>query len=51
MGTARWPRYGRAPDDHGGDRSTANLEKHKALLIGTRDGINAWMQGHPDDCR
>ncbi|KOG51620.1 hypothetical protein ADK75_16650 [Streptomyces virginiae] len=35
----------------GGDRSTANLEKHKALLIGTRDKINTWMQGHPDDYR
>ncbi|MFI7355449.1 hypothetical protein ACIBTP_16025 [Streptomyces avidinii] len=35
----------------GGDRSTPNLEKHKALLIGTRDRINTWMQGHPDDYR
>ncbi|WP_314241891.1 hypothetical protein [Streptomyces sp. DSM 40907] len=35
----------------GGDRSTANLEKHKALLIGTRDRISTWMQGHPDDYR
>lgn len=35
----------------GGDRSTANLEKHKALLIDTRDRINTWMQGHPDDYR
>ncbi|MFB7256788.1 hypothetical protein [Streptomyces nojiriensis] len=34
-----------------GDRSTANLEKHKALLIDTRDRINTWMQGHPDDYR
>ncbi|WP_327261079.1 MULTISPECIES: hypothetical protein [unclassified Streptomyces] len=35
----------------GGDRSTPNLEKHKALLISTRDTINTWMQGHPDDYR
>ncbi|MGW6984569.1 hypothetical protein ACWGE1_34825 [Streptomyces sp. NPDC054932] len=35
----------------GGDGSTQNLEKHKTLLIGTRDKINTWMQGHPDDYR
>ncbi|MFJ7589110.1 hypothetical protein ACIQZO_17365 [Streptomyces sp. NPDC097617] len=35
----------------GGDRSTPNLEKHKSLLVGTRDRINTWMQGHPDDYR
>ncbi|MFI1649982.1 hypothetical protein ACH4XT_23965 [Streptomyces avidinii] len=36
-------------EELGGDRSTPNLEKHKALLTGTRDRINTWMQGHPDD--
>jgi hypothetical protein len=34
-----------------GDRSYANLKKHQSLLIGTRDRINTWMQGHPDDYR
>ncbi|MFE6037673.1 hypothetical protein [Streptomyces sp. NPDC056452] len=33
------------------DTSTANLEKHRTQLIGTRDRINTWMQGHPDDYR
>ncbi|MFJ6831831.1 hypothetical protein [Streptomyces sp. NPDC091209] len=35
----------------GGDKSFANLEKHQALLTGTRDRINTWMQGHPEDYR
>ncbi|MEV7521170.1 hypothetical protein [Streptomyces sp. NPDC091371] len=35
----------------GGDRSFENLKKHQTLLIGTRDKINTWMQGHPDDYR
>ncbi|WP_406864038.1 hypothetical protein ABZO31_27835 [Streptomyces sp. HUAS MG47] len=35
----------------GGDTSTANLEKHKGDLTGTRDRINTWMQDHPDDYR
>ncbi|MGW3624626.1 hypothetical protein [Streptomyces sp. NPDC000880] len=35
----------------GDDRSTANLEKHRSELIGVRDKINTWMQGHPDDYR
>ncbi|MFB7243131.1 hypothetical protein CW362_29545 [Streptomyces populi] len=35
----------------GGDRSFENLKKHQDLLIGTRDKINAWMQGHPEDYR
>lgn len=35
----------------GDDRSTANLEKHRDKLIGTRDRINTWMQDHPDDYR
>ncbi|MFD6108817.1 hypothetical protein ACFWG0_01735 [Streptomyces yangpuensis] len=34
-----------------GDRSFTNLKKHQTLLIGTRDRINTWMQGHPDDYR
>lgn len=34
-----------------GDREFANLKKHQALLIGTRDRINTWMQSHPDDYR
>jgi hypothetical protein len=35
----------------GGDRSFENLKKHQTTLIGTRDKINTWMQGHPDDYR
>ncbi|MET7301775.1 hypothetical protein [Embleya sp. NPDC005575] len=35
----------------GGDRSSENLRKHQTSLIGTRDKINTWMQGHPDDYR
>lgn len=35
----------------GGDRSFNNLKEHQTLLIGTRDKINTWMQGHPDDYR
>ncbi|MFD4245502.1 hypothetical protein ACFWP3_28515 [Streptomyces sp. NPDC058525] len=35
----------------GGDRSFENLKKHQTSLIGTRDKINTWMQGHPDDYR
>jgi hypothetical protein len=34
-----------------GDPSTDNLEKHRSELIGTRDRINTWMQGHPEDYR
>ncbi|MFE4329223.1 hypothetical protein ACFRQM_07125 [Streptomyces sp. NPDC056831] len=34
-----------------GDTTTANLEKHRSELIGTRDRINTWMQGHPEDYR
>ncbi|MFD3665175.1 hypothetical protein ACFWVF_32010 [Streptomyces sp. NPDC058659] len=34
-----------------GDSSSENLKKHEKLLIGTRDFINTWMQGHPDDYR
>ncbi|MFJ2087763.1 hypothetical protein ACIOEW_00680 [Streptomyces sp. NPDC087901] len=34
-----------------GDTSTDNLEKHRKQLIGTRDRINVWMQGHPEDYR
>ncbi|MEU4353982.1 hypothetical protein [Streptomyces virginiae] len=35
----------------GGDRGFKNLKEHQSLLIGTRDKINTWMQGHPDDYR
>ncbi|WP_306327691.1 hypothetical protein [Streptomyces venezuelae] len=34
-----------------GDSSYENLKKHQKLLVGTRDFINTWMQGHPDDYR
>ncbi|MGW2177828.1 hypothetical protein ACWCXX_06985 [Streptomyces sp. NPDC001732] len=34
-----------------GDTSTDNLEKHRSELIGTRDRINTWMQGHLEDYR
>ncbi|MET7645748.1 hypothetical protein ABZS83_19300 [Streptomyces sp. NPDC005426] len=34
-----------------GDVSTAGLEKHYKDLIGTRDRVNTWMQGHPEDYR
>jgi hypothetical protein len=34
-----------------GDRSFDILEKHQTSLISTRDKINTWMQGHPDDYR
>ncbi|MFE9854705.1 hypothetical protein [Streptomyces sp. NPDC005780] len=34
-----------------GDTSTDNLEKHRKQLLGTRDRINTWMQGHPEDYR
>ncbi|MFB7397695.1 hypothetical protein [Streptomyces sp. NPDC056191] len=34
-----------------GDSSYENLSKHQARLIGTRDFVNTWMQGHPDDYR
>ncbi|MFD9336318.1 hypothetical protein ACFWBF_18215 [Streptomyces sp. NPDC060028] len=34
-----------------GDHAFDNLKKHQPLLIDTRDKINLWMQGHPDDYR
>ncbi|MCM2413879.1 hypothetical protein [Streptomyces sp. RKAG290] len=34
-----------------GDTSTANLQKNQKQLTGTRDRINTWMQGHPEDYR
>lgn len=34
-----------------GDTSTDNLEKHREQLLGTRDRVNTWMQGHPEDYR
>ncbi|MGP4009904.1 hypothetical protein [Streptomyces sp. 4N124] len=33
----------------GTDESFGNLKKHQTTLITTRNKINAWMQGHPDD--
>ncbi|GGP60841.1 hypothetical protein GCM10010231_34530 [Streptomyces sindenensis] len=38
-------------DKLGDDRSEAHLEKYFSEIVGTRDGINTWMQGHPDDYR
>ncbi|MEV6471959.1 hypothetical protein [Streptomyces sp. NPDC051657] len=38
-------------DKLGDDRSEAHLEKHFTEIVGTRDGINTWMQDHPDDYR
>ncbi|MFD8733417.1 hypothetical protein ACFV06_00670 [Streptomyces sp. NPDC059618] len=35
----------------GADDSFENLKKHQKLLTGTRDKINTWMQGHPEDYR
>ncbi|MFD7556569.1 MULTISPECIES: hypothetical protein [unclassified Streptomyces] len=38
-------------EELGGNREFENLKQHQDLLIGTRDKINTWMQGHPDDYR
>jgi len=38
-------------DTLGEDRSTPNLEKHFSEIVGTRDGIDTWMQDPPDDYR
>ncbi len=38
-------------DKVGDDRSEAHLEKHFSEIVGTRNGINAWMQAHPDAYR
>ncbi|MFJ4706433.1 hypothetical protein ACIP6I_16505 [Streptomyces anulatus] len=38
-------------DKLGDDRSEAHLEKYFSEIVGTRDGINTWMQDHPDDYR
>ncbi|MCD9904015.1 hypothetical protein LUR56_36270 [Streptomyces sp. MT29] len=35
----------------GKDRSTPHLEKYFTEIVSTRDGINTWMQDHPDDYR
>ncbi|MFF4320636.1 hypothetical protein [Streptomyces sp. NPDC001568] len=35
----------------GGDRTFENLKKNQTTLIATRDKVNTWMQGHPDDYR
>ncbi|MGX1267606.1 hypothetical protein [Streptomyces phaeoluteigriseus] len=42
---------GKLDTELGGDRTFENLEEHQEALIGTRDRINTWMQGHPDDYR
>ncbi|MBP0458339.1 hypothetical protein [Streptomyces montanisoli] len=34
-----------------GDFSFPNLKQHKQLLTTTRDKVNTWMQGHPEDYR
>lgn len=35
----------------GSDVSDANLKRHQAQLVRTRDEINTWMQSHPSDYR
>ncbi|MFH8495416.1 hypothetical protein [Streptomyces coeruleorubidus] len=35
----------------GSDQSFENLKKYQDALIATRNKINTWMQGHPDDYR
>lgn len=35
----------------GSDQSFANLKEYQTALIATRNKINTWMQGHPDDYR
>ena len=35
----------------GRDPSPDDLEKHRTSLVSTRDKINTWMQGHPEDYR
>ncbi|WP_030911836.1 hypothetical protein [Streptomyces sp. NRRL F-5126] len=37
--------------DFKGDFSFPSLKQHKQLLTATRDKVNAWMQGHPEDYR
>ncbi len=34
-----------------GDFSFENLKRHQKLLLDTREEVNTWMQGHPDDYR
>jgi hypothetical protein len=38
-------------DQLGDDESFENLKKHQADIVGVRDKINKWMQGHPEDYR
>ncbi|MFD5647714.1 hypothetical protein ACFWIP_39600, partial [Streptomyces anulatus] len=38
-------------DKLGDDRSEAHLETYFSEIVGTRDGVNTWMQDHPDDYR
>jgi len=35
----------------GADTSFENLKAHQDELVATRDRINRWMQGHPEDYR
>lgn len=35
----------------GEDTSFGNLKEHQEQLVATRDRINRWMQGHPEDYR
>ncbi|MEV6003596.1 hypothetical protein AB0M25_31070 [Streptomyces griseomycini] len=35
----------------GGGQSSENPRRHRHALVGTRDGINTWMRGHPADYR
>jgi hypothetical protein len=35
----------------GADTSYGNLKAHQDQLVATRDRINRWMQGHPEDYR
>ncbi|MFE0629322.1 hypothetical protein ACFW3D_20475 [Streptomyces sp. NPDC058864] len=35
----------------GTDTSFENLKEHQDELVATRDRINRWMQGHPEDYR
>ncbi|WP_326570386.1 hypothetical protein OIE69_03215 [Actinacidiphila glaucinigra] len=38
-------------DTLGTDTSFENLKKHQDQIVATRDRINRWMQGHPEDYR
>ncbi|MEU8542029.1 hypothetical protein AB0C52_18910 [Streptomyces sp. NPDC048717] len=42
---------GKLNETLGQDTSTENLRTHQKELFDTRDRINTWMQGHPEDYR